>query len=95
MLACHQRDSPYIVIHQIVVGEVVREKLMSIAVVRWDAWWLTREQHCDAVSVECCWARQDEDWVDGEARVVWQMSRNGFVERMDGQCWLDIEGSAR
>jgi len=51
MLACHQRDSPYIVIHQIVVGEVVREKLMSIAVVRWDAWWLTREQDCDTVSI--------------------------------------------
>ena len=51
MLACRQRDSPDIVIHQVVVGEVVQEKLMSIAVVRWDTWWLTREQRCDTVSI--------------------------------------------
>jgi hypothetical protein len=36
----------------------------------------------------CCWAHQDEDWVDGEARLVWRMSRNEIVERTDDVGWI-------
>jgi hypothetical protein len=36
----------------------------------------------------CCWAHQDEDWVDGKARVVWRMSRNEIVERTDDVGWI-------